>query len=457
MYTLHMIEMLIKIIKRMVGLLLAKSRVSRSRQWAALATKDYLYVLDLQGQCQVQGYQVIALVPGQPVAIPPNVKSLTLSAADCLEHSFTLKADSTADSVTDQVMAAALQQLPGTLDQFVIDYTTVAAQQVRWVAATTAQVAAQQQQWPQAVILEPRADAHARALGLLSGNTDCVVVLEINRGQVEISWHWQQRILHALAADISDDMVSEVAALLSQHAVEQPITQILICGEMATTALAASLQRALTVAVVVADISKHFTYAADIDPAQLHQMPFFTLAGLALRNTVTAPINLLPWRKKLLQQQRYRFLRQVGVIGILVAAVLLGVHQHYQHLITHQQEVKQQLQQQLQQLQPTVARVKALQATQSNINNNLAWLQQLQWQRDRWAVLLALLGRTMPDSLGLLSLTAQDQQIVITGVTQDSTALQQWLTQLQSVPLFSAVQLTATTPQQFTLSLTWAG
>jgi len=171
-------------------------------------------------------------------------------------------------------------------------------------------------------------------------------------------------------------------------------------------------------------------------------------------------VNLLPWRIGA-QRRRYAFWLRVFILQlVLVLAALMVVfgllnqqqaqrHEALLTLIGQQAELTERYQQ----LQQAVARLARLTALAQQYDNNLA-------HNRRYLQLLQQLSTLLPDSLWLIALESNAQNITLRGLGRRYEAVLQFEQQLTALPLLQNYRLAEVVQRQdglfsFTLMAQW--
>jgi type IV pilus assembly protein PilN len=152
-------------------------------------------------------------------------------------------------------------------------------------------------------------------------------------------------------------------------------------------------------------------------------------------------INLLPVR----EARRKNEVRQqllvlaAGLIGAVVACV--GIQQVMGSRIDAAHERVKTLEQQLQQFKPQQEQVDAFKKKKAEIEQKLSVIERLERSRSGPVHILDELASRIPERVWLTSLSANNGQVELQGLSLDNELIALFLTQLNDSPYFANVEL----------------
>lgn len=155
-----------------------------------------------------------------------------------------------------------------------------------------------------------------------------------------------------------------------------------------------------------------------------------------------ARINLLPWRQELRKEQQRQFFTILGLMGFLVALVVVAVYFQYARFVTIQESRNHYLQQHINEVDKQIKEINELASKKERLLARMQIIQQLQRNRPEVVRMFDELVRVMPDGVYLTSFKQEKHNLVMTGIAQSNARVSalmrnidqsQWLTNPQLV------------------------
>ncbi len=147
-------------------------------------------------------------------------------------------------------------------------------------------------------------------------------------------------------------------------------------------------------------------------------------------------INLLPWREELRRRRNKEFGVLTFVTIALMAAVVAGVHWHFQQRIDFQSERNAFLEQQIAALDKKIREIRDLDREKERLLARMRIIQQLQSSRPEIVHVVDSIVQTLPDGVFYTTITQKGTAFTMAGVAQSNARVSSLMRQLEASEWF---------------------
>ncbi|MCK5893568.1 MAG: PilN domain-containing protein [Endozoicomonadaceae bacterium] len=156
-----------------------------------------------------------------------------------------------------------------------------------------------------------------------------------------------------------------------------------------------------------------------------------------------AKINLLPWREKLRQGRKQRFLALLGVFILGAGVLLFFGGTHIEDLIKTQSDRNRFVQQKIKDLDIRIVEIKGLKKRKTELLELMNVIQRLQGDRPVIVKVFDELVKVTPDGVFFMLLSMKNSSLTIRGVAESNNRISTLMRQFDESDWFDNPNLTA--------------
>ncbi len=150
-----------------------------------------------------------------------------------------------------------------------------------------------------------------------------------------------------------------------------------------------------------------------------------------------ANINLLPWREKLREERKQKFIVQLGMTAVVAGLVLVVLHLMVKSSIDNQGAVNTALRTEIATLDGRLTEIRQLQDQKKALKARMAVIQELQGNRPVIVRLFDELVRTLPDGVYYNSIIRVNDSISLEGVAESNSRISALMRDLEASEWFA--------------------
>lgn len=156
-----------------------------------------------------------------------------------------------------------------------------------------------------------------------------------------------------------------------------------------------------------------------------------------------AKINLLPWRESLRQTQKKQYIGSLVVVSVVVFILFWIVGQIIDQQVRNQNSRNNYLTQQIEVLDRQIIQMKAINDKRESISLRMALIEQLQVSKNLTPIIFDELAKIVPPGVSFVTMSRNDQQIKITGVSDSNNRLSSFMRALDVSDVFVDAELSS--------------
>jgi type IV pilus assembly protein PilN len=152
-------------------------------------------------------------------------------------------------------------------------------------------------------------------------------------------------------------------------------------------------------------------------------------------------INLLPWRDELRKRREKEFIITAIIAALLMGAVVLGVHLHYESRIAYQNQRNSFIETEIAQLDKKIKEIEDLKKERDRLIARTKVIQNLQAGRPEIVHVFDELVTTLPDGVYYTKVTQKGRGLNLQGVAQSNARVSSLMRSLETSTFFQNPRL----------------
>ncbi len=154
-------------------------------------------------------------------------------------------------------------------------------------------------------------------------------------------------------------------------------------------------------------------------------------------------INLLPWREKLREKQKQRYLMILALVAFLSLAATYLAGSFVDQLVSNQNHRNQYLQQQISVLDIKISKIKNIRENKQSLEQRIALIEQLQASRNIAPQVINELVKLTPNGISFRSLKRTGRHMEVLGISESNNRLSEFMRRLEQSDVFIESELSS--------------
>jgi type IV pilus assembly protein PilN len=157
--------------------------------------------------------------------------------------------------------------------------------------------------------------------------------------------------------------------------------------------------------------------------------------------SVSARINLLPWREEERKRQNIEFGIMAGAGAVLTLLIVFAIYMYFDDRINHQEQRNQFLGNEIGVLDAKLETIRGLEEKKQSLLDRMNVIQELQGRRPETVHLFEELVTTIPDGIWLKSIEQKGHKLTLKGSTESNARVSAYMRNLDESEWMTNPQL----------------